>query len=89
MKYDNRLCVISGFRRGPIFKGLQGLTLNVETVDFPETLTTNYKSVLLKIPEERSSRQTLCPKICIQTRCNLLAKNASCKLRPPELCSSD
>jgi len=82
MKYDNRLFVISGFRRGPIFKGFQGLTLKVEPVGFPETSATNYKSALLKIPEERSSRQTFCPKICIQTRCNLLAKNCVLQITP-------
>jgi hypothetical protein len=89
MKYDNRHCVISGFRRDPIFKGLQGLALKMRPIGYPETSAINYQSALRKNPEERSCRQTLCPKYAFKPVASFLQKMRVANLPPPELCSSD
>ena len=74
--------MISGFRRGPIFKGLHGLVLKVRPIGCPEMSAKNYQSTLRKIPEERSSRQTLCPKYAFKRVAAFLQKKSVLQIYP-------
>jgi hypothetical protein len=86
MKYDNGHCVISGFRRGPIFKSLQGLTLKMGPIGCPETSATIYQSALQNsaAPDKRSAQNM--HSNALQPSCK---KMRVANLPPPELCSSD